>query len=221
MAPADQDAVTRVLVNMGKSIAAFLRSLRVTESPLDAYASGQLDALTAQQRTVFWRSYRWMRPSAIWPADRWFVSQSAISDWAPGPHRRPGPLGWNSILACGEFRQTGKYSDAFLPHRRPTHCDSESLRAFKTLICEGLRSRSPSATVDLRRAHVCYRGSPTAGLSNGQHLDDGDAERFLVSFDPTSNRDHHLSRCSEAGHGQSSAVIHLTPRFPTMFPVFR
>ncbi len=51
MSRADQDAVTRVYVNVGKAIAAYERTLRVRQGALDRYAAGDLTALTAAQKT--------------------------------------------------------------------------------------------------------------------------------------------------------------------------
>jgi cytochrome c peroxidase len=47
---ADQDAITRVFVNVGKSIAAYERSIRIAPNPLDAYIGGDLNALTSEQK---------------------------------------------------------------------------------------------------------------------------------------------------------------------------
>jgi len=50
MTPADQQAVTQVFVNMGKSIEAFERTFRGQGASLDAYATGQPNALTGPQK---------------------------------------------------------------------------------------------------------------------------------------------------------------------------
>jgi cytochrome c peroxidase len=50
MAPADREAVTRVYVNVGKAIAAFERTLRARPTPLDAYAAGDVTALSPRAR---------------------------------------------------------------------------------------------------------------------------------------------------------------------------
>jgi cytochrome c peroxidase len=50
MTAADQDAVTRVFVNVGKAVAAFERTLRVKGNALDRYAAGDLTALDAPQK---------------------------------------------------------------------------------------------------------------------------------------------------------------------------
>lgn len=50
MSPADQDAATRVYVNVGKSIAAFERAMRVEPNALDRYVGGDLAALSAKEK---------------------------------------------------------------------------------------------------------------------------------------------------------------------------
>lgn len=50
MAPADQQAVTQVFVNMGKSIAAFERTFRGQGATLDSYAAGETSALTGAEK---------------------------------------------------------------------------------------------------------------------------------------------------------------------------
>jgi cytochrome c peroxidase len=50
MTTADQKAITRVYVNVGKSIAAFERTLRVQPNRLDAYVGGDLTALTTDEK---------------------------------------------------------------------------------------------------------------------------------------------------------------------------
>lgn len=51
MSAADQKTVTEVFVNVGKSIAAFERTLRVKPNRFDAYAAGDLNALTKEEKT--------------------------------------------------------------------------------------------------------------------------------------------------------------------------
>lgn len=51
MAAADQTAVTRAFVGVGKALAAFERTLRAEDSALDRYARGDFDALTEAQKT--------------------------------------------------------------------------------------------------------------------------------------------------------------------------
>jgi cytochrome c peroxidase len=50
MSAADREAVDRVFVNVGKSIAAFERTLRAPMSAFDRYVMGDLNALTVSQR---------------------------------------------------------------------------------------------------------------------------------------------------------------------------
>ncbi|MFO0734237.1 MAG: cytochrome c peroxidase [Labilithrix sp.] len=51
LSAADKEKVTRVFVNVGKSIAAFERAIRVKPNMLDAYAGGDLTALSKAQKT--------------------------------------------------------------------------------------------------------------------------------------------------------------------------
>jgi cytochrome c peroxidase len=50
MAPADQQTVTRILVDVAKALAAYERTLRAGQLPLDAYAAGTTSALTDPQK---------------------------------------------------------------------------------------------------------------------------------------------------------------------------
>jgi cytochrome c peroxidase len=50
MAADDQRAVNRLFANVGKAIAAFERTVRLSESPFDRYARGDVNALSAEAR---------------------------------------------------------------------------------------------------------------------------------------------------------------------------
>lgn len=189
MAPADQDAVTRVLVNMGKSLAAFLRSLRVTESPLDAYASGQLDALTAQQKDgllAFFTAGCAQCHYGPRLTDGSFHNlrfPTGRQDHTADPGRSDGI----PFLLASEFRQTGKYSDA-IPATPPIDpiVTPNLVGAFKTPDLRGVAFTLPfghgGSYGGLTSVIEAHR---TAGLPAGSTLTMGEAERFLVSFDPT------------------------------------
>jgi cytochrome c peroxidase len=53
MSAEDQDLVTRVVVNMGKAVAAFERTLRCGPGRFDAWANGDSEALTASEQRGF------------------------------------------------------------------------------------------------------------------------------------------------------------------------
>ncbi len=53
MTPADQDLVTRIVINMGKAIAAFERRLDCGPSRFDAWVHGDAAALTAEEQRGF------------------------------------------------------------------------------------------------------------------------------------------------------------------------
>lgn len=50
MSDADKDTVTRIFVNVGKAIAAFERAIRIKPNTLDAYAGGDLNALSKGEK---------------------------------------------------------------------------------------------------------------------------------------------------------------------------
>jgi cytochrome c peroxidase len=53
MSPADQDFATRVVVNMGKAVAAFERTLTCGPGRFDAFAHGDTEGLSAQEQRGF------------------------------------------------------------------------------------------------------------------------------------------------------------------------
>ena len=187
MAAADQDAVTRVLVNMGKSIAAYLRSLRVTESPVDDYASGNLSALTTPQKDgllAFFSAGCAQCHYGPRLADDSFHNlrfPTGIPDKTADPGRSDGI----PFLIASEFRRTGNYSDSVPATLPPDPVVTTNLvGAFKTPDLRGVAFTLPyghggtyGGLMSVIEAHR------TAGLSPGSTLTMGDAERFLPPFD--------------------------------------
>jgi cytochrome c peroxidase len=187
MAPADQDAVTLVLVNMGKSVAAYLRSLRVTDNALDAYANGETTALTAQQKDGLLA---------------YFSAGCAQCHYGPRltddsfhnlrfPTGRPDRIADTGrsdgipFLLASEFRRTGKFSD-FVPTVLPPDLivTPNLVGAFKTPDLRGVAFTLPyghggtyGGLTSVIEAHR------TSGLPADSTLTTGDAERFLIPFD--------------------------------------
>jgi cytochrome c peroxidase len=102
------------LVNMGKSIAAYLRSLRVAPSALDAYASGQLDALTSKQKDGLLAFFSagcaqcHYGPRLSNDSFHNLRFPSGKPDHSADTGRSDGI----PFYIASEFRRTGKYSDA-------------------------------------------------------------------------------------------------------------
>ena len=187
MTSADQDAVTRVLVNMGKSIAAYLRSLRVSQSALDAYATGQLDALTSKQKDGLLAFFSagcaqcHYGPRLSNDSFHNLRFPSGKPDHSADTGRSDGI----PFFVASEFRRTGKYSDA--PTSAPAIdpiVTPNLVGAFKTPDLRGVAFTLPyghggtygglSSVIEAHR---------TSGMPAGSTLTTGDAERFLISFD--------------------------------------
>ena len=188
MTAGDQEATTWVLVNMGKSIAAYLRSLRVQSNGLDAYAVGNLDAMTSDQKDGL-RAF--------------FTAGCAQCHYGPRltdssfhnlrfPVARPDITNDNGrsdgipYLVASEFRSTGIYSDAPHPVPSPDLVVTPNLvGAFKTPGLRGVPFTLPyghgGTYWGLTSVIEAHR---TAGLPAGSALTEGDAEPFLVPFDP-------------------------------------
>jgi cytochrome c peroxidase len=187
MAAADQDAVTRVLVNMGKSVAAYLRSLRVTDSPLDTYASGDLSALTTQQKDgllAFFSAGCAQCHYGPRLTDDSFHNLR-FPTGRPDKMADPGRSDGIPFLIASEFRRTGKYSDS-IPSTLPADpiVTPNLVGAFKTPELRGVAFTLPyghggtyGGLTSVVEAHR------TAGLPVGSTLTMGDAERFLPPFD--------------------------------------
>ena len=187
MAPADQDAVTRVLVNMGKAVAAYQRSLRVAPSALDTYASGNLDALTAKQKDGLLAFFSagcaqcHYGPRLSNDSFHNLRFPSGKPDHTADPGRSDGI----PFFVASEFRRTGKYSDASasVPAIDPI-VTPNLVGAFKTPDLRGVAFTLPyghggtygglSSVIEAHR---------TSGMPAGSPLTTGDAERFLIPFD--------------------------------------
>jgi len=189
MAAEDQNAVTRVLVNMGKSVAAYLRSLRVTDSLLDNYAGGDLSALTTPQKAGLLAFF------SAGCAQCHFGPRLTNDSFhnlrfptgRPDKTADPGRSDGIPFLLASEFRRTGKYSDAVPDQLPPDPIATPNLRgAFKTPDLRGVAFTLPyghggtyGGLTSVIEAHR------VAGLPDGSTLTIGDAERFLPPFDAT------------------------------------
>ena len=114
MTPADQDAATRVFVNVGKAIAAFERTLRARPAPIDAYAAGDLSALTPRARDGL---SRWFEAGCIQchhgpllTDDSFHNIEMATGRVDGAPDR--GRIDAVAQLLASPFRANGPFSDA-------------------------------------------------------------------------------------------------------------
>ncbi|MCU0654050.1 MAG: hypothetical protein MUF64_01760 [Polyangiaceae bacterium] len=109
MSPEDQQAVTRVFVNVGKAIAAYERTLKPAPTRLEAYAAGQLDALDPVEKdglVAFFHSgcinchhgpalsdgafHNVLMPSHQGEGDRGRID--GLVAWQSSPFRKDGPF---------------------------------------------------------------------------------------------------------------------------------
>lgn len=138
MASADQDIVTRVVINMGKAIAAFERRLDCGPGRFDAWAHGDANALTAAEQAGFGVFVG--KGKCVSCHNGPYFSDQAFHNvgLAEGP-TRAGILNANDRGAASDLIAaandplgvTGKYSDGD-DGRLPSSIGSELEGAFRT-----------------------------------------------------------------------------------------
>ena len=189
MAPGDQQAVTRVLVNIGKSIAAFLRSLRVAQSSLDAYALGDANALSSEEKDGLLAYFSagcaqcHYGPRLTDDSFHNLRFPTGRADLTPDPGRSEGI----PFLLSSDFRKSGPFSDAPPQPPVPDPVVTPNLvGAFKTPELRGVAFTLPyghgGTYAGLTSVLEAHR---TAGVPIGSPLTMGDSEPFLVAFDPS------------------------------------
>jgi cytochrome c peroxidase len=188
-----KDDITRVLVGVGKAIAAFERSLRVSENALDRYAGGDLGALTAVEKDGLLSFLRQgcaqchFGPRLTNDAFHVVRFASGRIDGAPDLGRGAGLNG----LRIAEFGASTRWSDA----RRSLALPAEGTAgAFKTPTLRGLPGTAPYghggtlATLADVAKHYGERGLPDAdprAIGSTEEwipLFDVEAQRAMVPF---------------------------------------
>ncbi len=185
MASADKDAVTQAYVNFGKAIATFERSLRVKPMALDAYAAGNMTALTDPQKDglkAFFASGCAQCHYGPRLTDDAFHNVRFPTGRQDGAADR-GRIDGLTQLAGAEFTTSSAYSDAkTAPHMTTSY--ATALGAFKTPTLRGVAATAPYG-----------HGGTLAALTDvvknygGRGLPDDDAravgpsEEWLPKFD--------------------------------------
>ena len=188
MAPADRDAVTRAFASVGKAIAAFERTLRVADNPLDRYARGDTTALTMDQKLGL-RSFLGAGCVQCHYGPR--LTDDAFHVVRFGTGRRDGAadrgrLDGISLYAASEFSASSVYSDAPLPRPEALALVGQSLLQgqFKTPTLRGVAVSAPfghgGAELDLQEVTRMYG---TRGLPEGDPRTVGALEPWLPEFD--------------------------------------
>lgn len=175
----DKEKVTRIFVNVGKAIAAFERGIRVKPNTLDAYAGGDLNALSKEQKDSL-RSF--------------MVNGCAQCHWGPrltddAFHNLRFPTGRQdkaadsgradglTRLAASEFLASSKWSDAPASAKR-FEVSTALQGAFKTPTLRGVATSGPFGhggtfdTLPEVTAHYSTRGINEADPRAVGHTED-------------------------------------------------
>lgn len=190
MSAADQDAVTRVFVAAGKSIAAYERTFRVQPNPLDAYAKGDPAALSAAEKQGLALFARVGCMQCHWGPrltdDAFHVTRlsSGPADGGADPGRSAGL----AQLRASDFLGTGRWSDAPASGRLLPADDGAPARAlvgaFKTPSLRGIAAGGPYGHAGTEASLVSVTESyGTGGLAASDPRAAGDLEPWLMRFD--------------------------------------
>lgn len=152
LSPQRRDAINRVFVNIGKSIAAFERTVRIGENAVDAYARGNTAALSVPQkaglRAFFDVGCAQCHHGSRLTDDAFHVIKFRSRSPDTLDHGRIDAV---SQLLASEFLETGPYSDApadthgLAALRQMATLPSSLDGAFRTPALRGVANTSPYA----------------------------------------------------------------------------
>jgi cytochrome c peroxidase len=187
MTAADQDSISRILVNVGKAIAAFERTLRAKPSALDRYVEGDTAALTATEKDGL---QDWFTAGCIqchWGP--WLTDQAFHNVRFPsGRADAAADLGAESglrLLQESPFRMNGIYSDFQRDFRAPVdNVAMASLRGrFRTPSLRGVAESGPwghGGTFTELEAIASHYGNQGKDVTSGAV---GTLEPWIPAFD--------------------------------------
>ena len=189
MAAADKVAIDRVFVNVGKSIAAFERSLRFKPNRLDLYADGDKTALTPDEKTAM---KLFIGSGCMQCHYGPTLSDGAFHNIRFGTGRQDqvadeGQLEGAKLLLASPFRADGAFSDApaqFAGRALERLAGPQARGRFKTPPLRGITGTAPYGhggdlfTLPLLVAHYGKRGLP---LNDPRAL--GESEPWIPQFD--------------------------------------
>ena len=144
MSQTDKDAVSRVYVNFGKSIAAFERTLRPKASRFDRYIGGDTSAFSDEEKVGFQQFFAGGCAQCHYGprlTDDAFHNLRFATGRVDAQADR-GRIDAITQLASSEFRSSGPYSDAPSDLLLPPIHDS-MLGAFKTPALRGVPATGP------------------------------------------------------------------------------
>lgn len=189
MTAADQDAVTRIYVNVGKAIAAFERTFRVKPNALDRYIAGDLAALTPEAKdglaSFFKSGCHQCHFGPRLTNDAFHVIRFPTGKQDGTADR--GREGGVAKLLGAEFHLGTKWSDANKPLRpfgELSPAPPTMVGAFKTPTLRGLNRSGPyghgGTFATLLEVSKHYG---EAGLPPGDPKAAGDIEPWVAKFD--------------------------------------
>jgi cytochrome c peroxidase len=187
MGAEDRESVTRVFVNAGKAIAAYERTFRVTESRLDAYVTGNRDALSPLEKLGLSTLVHVGCMQCHWGprlTDDAFHNTRAVG----GAVADRGRLDGVARLQKSEFLATSAWSDDRSARDVSGVIASPSLLgAFKTRTLRAVAKAAPfghaGAAEELSTVTETYG---TGGLPAGDPRAVGVAEPWVAPFGVTS-----------------------------------
>ncbi len=188
MAQSDRDAITRILVNVAKSIAAYERTFRVQSNRLDDYATGNFAALSPSEKKGLGAALKLGCFQCHWGPR---LTDDAFHNTRFPTGRQDGAADRGRIdvvanVLTGPFISSGVYSDAPVAHSGTAHLVASKtlLGAFKTPTLRGISESAPyghgGTVVGFLEVAKLYG---TAGLAPGDPLAAGVVEPWLPKFD--------------------------------------
>ncbi len=194
MPQADRDAITRVLVNVAKSIAAFERTIRVKPNRLDKYIAGDLTAISNDEKKGLTAFVKLGCPQCHW-GPRLTDDAFHISRFPTGRADAMADRGRTDVISnvlMGELTSQSVWSDMPAPHPFISHLAAGPALtgAFKTPPLRGVAESAPyghgGATSTLLDVAKLYAN---AGLPLQSKLTVGEPEPWLPKFDVSSAPD--------------------------------
>lgn len=174
-----------MFVNIGKSVAAYERALRVAPNALDRYAGGETGALSDLEKDGLRAFFETGCAQCHWggrltdDAFHPLRFPSGHQDFTPDDGRIAGVF----IYGASLFRADGVYSDAKQPRRAPPRAERDR-GSFKTPALRGVAVTAPyghgGSVPSLAMAVELHR---TLGRPAGDRFSSGTVEPWLVAFD--------------------------------------
>lgn len=193
MSAADKDAVTRAFVNVGKSIAAFERTLRVSPAPIDRYAGGDLSALSDTQKKAL-SSYFTSGCAQCHFGPRLTNDSFHVLRFPTGRVDGAADRGRADVLlglATAEFSANSKWSDSTTGAKNLsfTSVPPSMIGAFKTPSLRGVAATAPYGhggifTTPLEVSH--HYG--VRGQDVGNDKAAGEIETWVPMFDSNAEK---------------------------------